>query len=142
MDTDRVEFIGARSIHERRARPSIYRRVFSLTPSDLPRGADLQVIFKHGMEVPGLKPYVRRGRLVMAKRMTDDFMVESGKGWDQGRRGDWLVQVEGDIWHAIEDAQFRRVYREPLPTDCVGPCDAASSFPPDRRNGVDRRATS
>jgi len=48
----------------------------------------------------------------MAKRMTEDFMVETDRvdGWQQGRRGDWLVLLEGSVWVIYSDNQFTRIY--------------------------------
>ncbi len=82
------------------------------------------MIIKQGQTVKGLEMYVRNTRYIFAKRMDEDFLIENGKGWAQGHRGDWLVRVEDELWTVIEDAQFRKIYRPYMPGgDCVGPCE-------------------
>jgi hypothetical protein len=72
------------------------------------------MIIKNEMPVDGLEPFIRNDCRVMAKRMKEDFAIETGRGWDYGKRGDWLVRVDGKIWHAIADGQFQSVYRPAL----------------------------
>jgi hypothetical protein len=97
-----------------------------------------ETVFKRGMEVEGLARYVRNDRFVLAKRMKVPFVIETGQGWNPlGKRGDWLVLIGGDLWAAVEDEQFRKIYRPyDEGRDCIGPCDA---FVPERRSGKEDR---
>lgn len=68
--------------------------------------------------------YVRKNRFVHAKRINQHFMIETGAGWSEGNKGDWLVLVGGDLWLALSDEQFKKIYRPYRPEkDCIGPCD-------------------
>jgi hypothetical protein len=72
----------------------------------------------------GLGRFVRKDRMVLAKRMRESFMIETDRGWSNGNNGDWLVYVGGDLWLAVADEQFQRIYRPyDHQRDCIGPCD-------------------
>ena len=99
------------------------------------------MIIKRGQIVEGLEKFVRQNRFVMARQMNERFQVETLKdpGWEYGRPGDWLVHIGGELWSAISNNEFSKIYRRARETDCIGPCD---DFMPERRAGPeDRRAT-
>lgn len=98
------------------------------------------MIIKRGQFVPGLTRFVRQTRYVMAKRMREQFMVETEKdnGWDHGSAGDWLVHIGGELWSAISDSEFKKIYRR-AEEDLF--CTGASCPGADRRSDTgDRRA--
>jgi hypothetical protein len=83
------------------------------------------MIIKRRQEVSGLERYISSTRSVQAKRMSQSFAVETGIGWHfDGKPGDWLVLLAGDLWLSMSDEQFRAIFRRVTPEDCVGPCDA------------------
>ena len=76
------------------------------------------MIFKLGMPIEGDK-YVRRDRVVLALKIKEDFMVETGRGWEQGKAGDYLVEIGEGIRFPVASDWFLKVYRK---QDKEGPC--------------------
>ena len=68
------------------------------------------MIIKMEQVVGDLQPYVRKDRFILAKRMREDFMIETVRGWEQGRTGEWLINISNKLWSIIADDQFNRIY--------------------------------
>lgn len=54
--------------------------------------------------------YERQNRVVNAAKMPEDFLLETMHGWIQGKRGDWIVEVDDIVRFAIHDSWFIRIY--------------------------------
>jgi hypothetical protein len=54
--------------------------------------------------------YRNRCHDVIALRMTEDFMYETSRGWQQGYKGQWLVEYGEGLRAAIDNESFVRQY--------------------------------
>lgn len=89
------------------------------------------MIIKMREPVSGLRRFMLSKVHVNAKRMDEDFLIETDRGWQKGAKGDWLVEIAGGVWQVISDNQFRR---------CYDPCHLPGEpIISDRYSGPERR---
>lgn len=75
------------------------------------RQADREALL---VRYPDARPYRKRSR-ILARRIFEDFTVETDRGVMQGRAGDWLVtnhpddDAESDLW-SISDERMCSTY--------------------------------
>lgn len=88
------------------------------------------MIIKMDQVVEGLTKFARKTRVIFAKRMTEDFLVETWREWDKGKRGEWLIRVGGQYWAIVANEDFLKVYTK-----------SGAEKLPDKRpdGGVERR---
>ncbi len=58
------------------------------------------------------KTFTRSDMTVIAIRVKEDFMFETKRGWQQGYKGQWLVECGEDMRCAMDDEAFRRHYTD------------------------------
>ncbi len=47
---------------------------------------------------------------IKAVRMKEDFYFETARGWNQGHKGQWLIECGEALRFAIDDESFKRQY--------------------------------
>lgn len=48
---------------------------------------------------------------VKAIRLNVDFLFETKRGWQQGHKGQWLIEIGESMRCAIDDESFQRQYK-------------------------------
>lgn len=68
------------------------------------------MIIKLHQQLPW-KRFKSTRQIVGAVRMKEDFMFESRLGWQQGFKGQWLLECGEGMRCAIDDQAFSRQYK-------------------------------
>ena len=56
-------------------------------------------------------PYKIRNSIIKGRRMTSDFVYETTHGWENGKGGQWLVELVHGIRLNMDDATFKNTYK-------------------------------
>jgi hypothetical protein len=67
------------------------------------------MIVKFGQSLDWLT-YERKSKSVKALRMKEDFLFETQRGWVQGYKGQWLVELGEGLRCNLDHEAFSRTY--------------------------------
>jgi hypothetical protein len=62
-------------------------------------------------DTPVWENFAHRGNVIKAKKMSEDFMIETTMGWLYGKAGDYLVEVGTGIRFPCAGHDFLNSYR-------------------------------